>query len=136
MTAIEVIFVALIKCPDCGRDVSDRAESCPNCGCPVESSSGTVRIMLPVLVRQSIFAPNQKVTISFYDEILWEGVAGDVAEVYLEDAAFLTIKYHENLLLSLWGVEGTGIVDPSKSRRYTVSLHTEFMSGELVLQPF
>lgn len=28
--------MALIKCPECGRDVSDKAKSCPNCGFPVE----------------------------------------------------------------------------------------------------
>ena len=27
--------MALIKCPDCGRDVSDVAPSCPNCGRPM-----------------------------------------------------------------------------------------------------
>lgn len=27
--------MALIKCEDCGRDVSDRAPACPNCGAPV-----------------------------------------------------------------------------------------------------
>jgi len=27
--------VALIKCEDCGRDVSDRAPACPNCGAPI-----------------------------------------------------------------------------------------------------
>ena len=26
--------MALIKCEDCGRDVSDRAPACPNCGAP------------------------------------------------------------------------------------------------------
>ncbi len=26
--------MALIKCPECGKEISDRAESCPNCGCP------------------------------------------------------------------------------------------------------
>lgn len=30
--------MALIKCIDCGKDVSDRASSCPNCGCPIEDS--------------------------------------------------------------------------------------------------
>ena len=25
----------LIKCTECGHDVSDKAKSCPNCGCPV-----------------------------------------------------------------------------------------------------
>lgn len=27
--------MALIKCPECGREVSDRAKSCPNCGFPL-----------------------------------------------------------------------------------------------------
>ena len=27
--------MALIKCPECGKEVSDRAISCPNCGCPI-----------------------------------------------------------------------------------------------------
>lgn len=26
--------MALIKYPECGKDISDRAVSCPNCGCP------------------------------------------------------------------------------------------------------
>ena len=26
--------MALIKCKECGHDVSDKAEMCPNCGCP------------------------------------------------------------------------------------------------------
>jgi len=27
--------MALIKCDECGRDISDKAVSCPGCGCPV-----------------------------------------------------------------------------------------------------
>jgi len=27
--------MALIKCPECGRDVSESAVSCPNCGHPI-----------------------------------------------------------------------------------------------------
>jgi hypothetical protein len=27
--------MALIKCPECGKEVSDKAVACPNCGCPV-----------------------------------------------------------------------------------------------------
>ena len=26
--------MALIKCPECGKEISDKAASCPNCGCP------------------------------------------------------------------------------------------------------
>lgn len=28
--------MALIKCQECGREISDKAASCPGCGCPVE----------------------------------------------------------------------------------------------------
>lgn len=28
--------MALIKCPECGREISDKAKACPGCGCPVE----------------------------------------------------------------------------------------------------
>lgn len=29
--------MALVRCPDCNKDVSDRADSCPNCGFPIFS---------------------------------------------------------------------------------------------------
>lgn len=28
--------MALINCPECGKMVSSRAKSCPNCGCPID----------------------------------------------------------------------------------------------------
>jgi hypothetical protein len=28
--------MALIKCKECGHEVSDKASACPNCGCPIE----------------------------------------------------------------------------------------------------
>ena len=33
--------MALIKCPECGTDVSDRAESCPKCGYPIAGGGST-----------------------------------------------------------------------------------------------
>ena len=30
----------LITCPECGNKISDKAECCPHCGCPVESLFG------------------------------------------------------------------------------------------------
>lgn len=28
--------MALVKCPECGKEFSDKAASCPNCGCPID----------------------------------------------------------------------------------------------------
>jgi uncharacterized membrane protein YvbJ len=32
--------MAMIKCPECGKDVSSKASSCPSCGNPVAMKSG------------------------------------------------------------------------------------------------
>lgn len=26
--------MSLITCPECGKEISDKAAACPNCGCP------------------------------------------------------------------------------------------------------
>lgn len=31
--------MAMIQCPECGRAISDKAEACPGCGCPVQPRS-------------------------------------------------------------------------------------------------
>ena len=36
--------MALIKCPVCGRDVSDKAVSCPNCGCPASEFNKNISV--------------------------------------------------------------------------------------------
>ena len=30
--------MAIISCPECGKQISDRAASCPNCGCPISAA--------------------------------------------------------------------------------------------------
>ena len=39
--------MALINCPECGKEISDRATACPHCGCPVETRSETSPITIP-----------------------------------------------------------------------------------------
>lgn len=34
--------MALIKCPECGKEISDKASSCPNCGYPISNNSFVV----------------------------------------------------------------------------------------------
>lgn len=28
--------MSLFNCPECGKEISDKAEFCPNCGCPIQ----------------------------------------------------------------------------------------------------
>ena len=34
--------MALIKCPECGKEVSDKAIACPNWGCPITQKNHCV----------------------------------------------------------------------------------------------
>lgn len=47
--------MALINCPDCSRQVSDRAAICPDCACPVRiNEKPNVKIPeRPVLIEQT-----------------------------------------------------------------------------------
>lgn len=34
--------MALIKCPECENEISDKAEACPKCGCPISKASDSI----------------------------------------------------------------------------------------------
>ena len=42
--------MAIIKCTECGHDVSTYADKCPNCGCPVSVITGTNEEMFDVVL--------------------------------------------------------------------------------------
>lgn len=31
--------MSLIKCPECNKEISDKAKICPNCGCPINNNT-------------------------------------------------------------------------------------------------
>lgn len=59
--------MALIKCPECGRDVSDRAASCPGCGCPVQ------QVLTPKGELKYVRTMTAEETAAYIEEKLAEG---------------------------------------------------------------
>ena len=45
--------MALINCPDCNKEVSTSAVSCPNCGAPVDAAQETKAAGTPLTTTQS-----------------------------------------------------------------------------------
>lgn len=37
-----LVDMALIKCPECGKEISEKAAACPNCGCPSSEWKKTI----------------------------------------------------------------------------------------------
>lgn len=113
--------MALIKCPECGKEVSDKAKACGNCGCPVEDSlpSGDVKIKISSLPAVPLFSAKQKASITSADgKVIWEGKVGEVAEIYFEGETEITVKYHTSM--SNFGGKCKGTIKPSKSKKYAV----------------
>jgi len=44
--------MSLIKCPECGKEVSDKAVSCPNCGNPIQKAT-----VLPIQKEEYLCCP-------------------------------------------------------------------------------
>lgn len=75
----------LIKCTECNHDVSDKAEKCPNCGCPVEEIKKCIKSkkreqMVNILVSQKLTTHQQNK--KKYDE---EWIKQIIAEVDAEN---------------------------------------------------
>ena len=129
--------MAMIICPECGKSVSDKAETCPNCGYPIAASNldGTVKIKNSILKAPTGLNGKQKVSIvsTATEKLLWEGFSGEVAELHFNEATSITVTYHKSWMH--WGGECTGIVDPKKSSKYNISATQGVFETLLVLQP-
>ena len=101
--------MALIKCEDCGRDVSDRAPACPNCGAPVATAAESAaqpqqvsvagddfigtKSLLTRLAVKAIQSLNYKVDaadeaaglVSFTTGMTWGSWSGVSGSIYFEE---------------------------------------------------
>lgn len=73
--------MALINCPECGKQISDNAEKCVNCGCPISTNEGTnnkkakkkapivLLIVLLIAIALSYFGLNQYKIYSYQQSL-------------------------------------------------------------------
>ena len=80
--------MAMISCPECGKQISDRAVSCPACGCPISSApaaparqnTADEAAKLLVLARRAREGSDSKNAARYYNQILdkdpgnWEAI--------------------------------------------------------------
>lgn len=58
--------MALIKCSECNKEISDKAKTCPNCGCPINNKETPrkkviIKKCFSLALRTSAFIDNQPV---------------------------------------------------------------------------
>ena len=65
--------MALIKCPECGKEISDKATACPNCGMPLRREDrGTYDVVITREKQWFLVNPKIKVTVDAADEYFIE----------------------------------------------------------------
>ena len=65
--------MALIKCPECGKEISDKATVCPNCGMPLRREDrGTYDVTITRENQWFLINPKIKITVDSADEYMIE----------------------------------------------------------------
>lgn len=109
--------MALIKCPECGKEISDKAKSCIHCGCPLDEviTSGEVRIKMPNNIVEGmigLFSSRDALVSDGNGRILWKGKHGENARFTIDSPTNITIS------LGSWANEVSGLVYPK--RKYSL----------------
>lgn len=127
--------MALIKCPECGKEISDKAAACPSCGCPVAamSTKGIVKIKLPRTEQMAngfmgLLAAKDAYVYSG-NVRLWKGKHGETASFTIDKPTNITID------LGTWGNPVEGTVKPRHKyelvQDYGIHLKATFRLSEI-----
>ena len=127
--------MALIKCIECSKEISDKASTCPHCGCPISEMStvGIVKIKLPRTQQISggwvgLFS-SKEASISSNGKILWKGKHGETATFNVDNTIPITID------LGTWCNPIKGFVSPRKKYElvedYGIHLFATFRLSEV-----
>lgn len=99
--------MALITCPECGQQVSDKAQTCIHCGSPLKVDK-TVKIKIFRYTSTFMFV-TLKVTITDENgKVLWEGPSGSVAIFEVDKETKITLTPEKGLHTPLTGVVKPG----------------------------
>ena len=88
--------MTLIKCSECGKEVSSKAESCPNCGNPISIKPVELRFINQYAIRYKCIVYDAE-----SGEEIWTGKQGDVATID-------TNNEEKTLEIYISGGNGTG----------------------------
>lgn len=109
--------MALIKCPECSKEISDKASACPNCGCPLSEmvKGGTVRVKMPNNIVEGLvglFSSRKALVKDSNGVVLWEGKHGENASFNIDEPINIIIE------LGGWANPVSGQVEPK--RKYSL----------------
>lgn len=119
--------MALIKCPECGNQVSDKATACIHCGAPLAKEKNIIKIKTPsgdrVIVRVKYIVTDDKTGKEL-------AIAGNGEVISLELDEPTTIRVH----LGRGFKDATIDYVPNGTQKYAIKLLNAFIGARLSLQ--
>ena len=79
--------MALIKCPECGKEISDKSNACIHCGCPIQIQKTESKLLIKALKH-----PNEEKIIG-YGRLIGDGICF----VYIHDVMVLPEYQHKKI---------------------------------------
>lgn len=82
--------MAITKCPECGKEVSDKAQSCPNCGYPISQNTTDQQEIKPANSPYMITVKGQNINM----DAIWHrkkskaGMAGELRKIAKIDTKY------------------------------------------------
>lgn len=121
--------MALISCPECGKRISDKAEHCPSCGCPIRVAAKTKKVAI-ALPNTNVIAGGglaaaflaTDALISTGREILWEGHHGATATFEINKPTQIAIH------LGRWSNTVERTVEPGKRYQLVQDMHVHWLA--------
>lgn len=114
--------MTLIKCNDCGKKISNRANICPSCGCPVRVEKEESKVIIYGLSQVGILGGKLKIYID--GEYVGKVKKGQCLEIPINKDCTITSKCGINL--------SRGKIDIKAGKTTKVKYEYDKLSGALI----
>jgi len=116
--------MAMIKCPECGREVSSLAKTCPNCGFSIADATNDV---IRIFIQQHPTVLGMHVKIKEYEtgKLLAEIPSGTVAEI--KTAKAIKIGFYGMTRIAMC----VATVSPQNGGKYKATWGTGFFAPSI-----
>lgn len=122
--------MALIKCPECGQEVSDKAAACPRCASPILGAN-VIKIRMNLPDRINGRAGRKAEVVSSEGKVLWNGSRGQIAKIESEKEINAFVRM--NTEIGGWFSSDSVTLVPGKKYALSFSPATFFKKAKIAI---
>jgi hypothetical protein len=125
-------IMAMIQCPECRTDVSDKAQSCGKCSFPIASlrTDGEIRIRMTDKKEnyKGVGGINFTISNATNGNELWKGTGQETASFYLKEPTEIEISAKG----FGYNMHGKIKINPQKCKTYQITAKSKYTLKEML----